>query len=118
MRAERVAAIRARIDGQAMLRMSSTALFQHTKTFLLDKKALGRLLSTTEDLFRAFLRTTEATKDTEDLRAPFETCVSLIEARGLIRRRDAARERRHAGLVGDGRAGRQGQIGWHARLRH
>ncbi len=79
-------AIRAGIEWQAMPRVTSTTLFQHIKTFLLDEKASRRLLSTSDDLFRAFLRTAEAMTDTEDLRAQFETCISLVEARGLIRR--------------------------------
>ena len=79
-------AIREGIDWQVMPRVSSTMLFQHIKTFILDEKASRRLLSTTDDLFRAFLRTVEAAVDTEDLRTQFETCISLVEARGLIRR--------------------------------
>jgi WD40 repeat protein/class 3 adenylate cyclase len=79
-------AIRESIDWQAMPRVSSTILFQHIKTFLLDEKASRRLLSTTDDLFRAFLRTVDAAVATEDLRTQFEACISLVEARGLIRR--------------------------------
>jgi class 3 adenylate cyclase len=79
-------AIREGIDWQAMPRVSSTTLFQRIKTFLLDEKASRRLLSTTDDLFRAFLRTVEAAVETGELRTQFETCISLVEARGLIRR--------------------------------
>lgn len=79
-------AIREGIEWQAMPRVSSTALFQHIKMFLLDEKASRRLLSTTDDLFRAFLRTLEAAVSTEELRTQFETCIGLVEARGLIRR--------------------------------
>jgi class 3 adenylate cyclase/GTPase SAR1 family protein len=79
-------AIRKGIDWQVMPRVSSTALFQHIKAFLLDEKASRRLLSTTDDLFRAFLRTVETVIEPEELRPQFETCISLVEARGLIRR--------------------------------
>ena len=79
-------AIREGIDWHVMPRVSSPMLFQHIKTFLLDEKASRRLLSTTDDLFRAFLRTVGAAGEAEELRTQFETCISLVEARGLIRR--------------------------------
>src|SRR5262249_6044990 len=78
-------AIRSAILWETLPKVTSTALFQRIKTFLVEEKEAGRLLSTVDDLLRAFLRTQEITVDREELRAQFETCIGLVEARGLIR---------------------------------
>jgi class 3 adenylate cyclase len=65
--------------------VSSTVLFQRIKTFLVEETAAGRLLSTVDDLFHTFLRTQDRTADRAELRAQFETCIGLVESRGLIR---------------------------------
>jgi hypothetical protein len=53
-------AIRQAVDWEALPKVNSTELFQQIKAFLLEEKKAGRLLSTADDLYRAFL----ASKDT------------------------------------------------------
>jgi len=84
-------AIREGIDWRAMPRVSSTLLFQHIKTFLLDEKVSRRLLSTTDDLFRAFLRTVDAAGEAEELRTQFETCISLGHRQATVDPRRSSR---------------------------
>jgi WD40 repeat protein/GTPase SAR1 family protein len=77
-------AIRGAIEWEALPKVSSTELFQQIKAFLIEEKEAGHLLSTADDLYRAFLRIEGAPAETEDLRAQFETCIGRVEARGLI----------------------------------
>jgi WD40 repeat protein len=49
-------AIRKAIDWEALPKVNSTELFQQIKAFLLEEKKAGRLLSTADDLYRAFLQ--------------------------------------------------------------
>jgi WD40 repeat protein len=79
-------AIRGAIEWEALPKVSSTELFQRIKAFLVEEKEAGRLLSTADDLYRAFLKTEDAPADTPNLSAQFETCIGLVESRGLIRR--------------------------------
>ncbi len=84
--AELAEAMRGAIEWEALPKVSSTELFQQIKTFLVEEKKAGRLLSTADDLYRAFLRTEDALTETPDLRAQFETCIGRVQSRGLIRR--------------------------------
>ena len=87
-------AIRKAIDWDALPKISSTFLFQRIKTFLILEKKAGRLLSTHDDLYRAFLKTealrremhAEPSIETKGLKQQFETCIKLVESRGLIQR--------------------------------
>jgi hypothetical protein len=79
-------AIRGAIEWETLPRVSSTDLFQCIKTFLIEEKQAGRLLSTSDDLHRASLRSGTAPIGTDDLRAEFDTCIRLVESQGLIRR--------------------------------
>src|SRR5207249_2148161 len=83
---ELIAAIREAIPWQAMPKVSSTELFQRIKAFLLEEKEAGRVLSSIDELYRAFLRSGQVPEAGEALRAQFETCIGLVESRGLIRR--------------------------------
>lgn len=91
-------AIRQAIDWQAIPKVSSTALFQHIKDFLMATKSAGRLLATADDLYQFFRQQTRQSQlrlpefaladegaDTL-LRVQFDTCVGRVESRGLIRR--------------------------------
>lgn len=78
-------AIRKAIDWDSLPRVSSTELFQTIIGFLIEEKSVGRILSTTEDLYRTFLRFKEAPEEDETLPAQFKTCIKLMGARGLIR---------------------------------
>jgi len=79
-------AIHKSIDWNVIPKVSSTALFQHIKTFLLKEKESGRPLSTSGDLYHAFLQSDNAPPETEELRAQFETCIGRVESTGLIKR--------------------------------
>jgi small GTP-binding protein len=76
--------IRQAIDWSALPTVSSSALFQKIKSFLVREKENGRLLSTVDDLYRTFEKS--AHEKAEDLRAQFETCIGLVQSRGLIQR--------------------------------
>lgn len=76
----------AAIDWDNLPKVSSTELFQRIKDFLLVEKQGGRLLTTEDDLFMAFLRSGQAPMHTDDLVDQFETCITLVESQGLIRR--------------------------------
>jgi hypothetical protein len=79
-------AVREAIDWSKLPRVSSSRLFQQIKDFLLAEKKAGRLLSTADDLYRAFLGATRGLTETPELREQFEVCIGRVEARGLIRR--------------------------------
>ena len=79
-------AIKAAIDWDALPMVSSSALFDSIKHFLLEEKKHGRVLCTIDDLFREFQRTQKGLPADNTLRASFETCVGLVESRDLIRR--------------------------------
>lgn len=78
--------IRTAINWDALPAVSSTELFQSIKSFLVKEKESGRLLSSMDDLYRAFLRTQDTSDENSDLRAEFETCIGRVESRGLIQR--------------------------------
>ncbi len=67
-------------------KVTSSDLFQQIKAFLLAEKKAGLLLTTPEDLYRAFVRTENAPEESATLEAQFQTCIDRVEARGLIRR--------------------------------
>lgn len=72
------------IDWMSLPKFSSTEFLQRIKDFLLGEKAANRLLSTPDDLYRIFLKTTED-KDSESLRLKFDTCIGQLESRDLIK---------------------------------
>ena len=88
--------IKSDIDWDALPMVSSSALFESIKQYLLDEKQQGRVLSISDDLFRGFLRTRkDKASDAsvsgdesgqEDMRASFEVCIGRVESRDLIRR--------------------------------
>jgi small GTP-binding protein len=84
--AELLEAIHDAIDWKTLPKVSSTDLFQTIKSFLIAEKEAGRLLSTTDDLYRAFQKYKSYLPEANNLRAQFETCIGRVEASGLIRR--------------------------------
>jgi small GTP-binding protein len=77
------------IRWEALVKVSSSDLFQQIKSFLsaqLTKKEPAQLLSTVEELYRSFLQSKGAPPHSEELRADFDTCIVRLEARGLVRR--------------------------------
>ena len=79
-------AVRQVIDWAKLPSVSSSRLFQQIKDFLLAEKKAGRLLSTADDLFRAFLGASRGLTEASELHEQFEVCIGRVEARGLIRR--------------------------------
>jgi GTPase SAR1 family protein len=79
-------AIKNAINWDALPMVSSSALFDSIKQFLLDEKKQGRVLCTSDDLFRGFLKANPDAGDDVTLRASFETCIGRVESRDLIRR--------------------------------
>jgi len=73
------------IPWDALPMVSSSALFDLIKQFLLEEKQQGRLLSTVDDLFRSFQRAHRDITNADDLRTSFEVCIGRVESRGLIR---------------------------------
>ena len=79
-------AIRHAIDWDRLPKVTSTELFQEIKTFLIKEKETGHLLSTKNDLYRAFRKIWLPNDEQIDVSAEFATCIRLLEAEGLIRR--------------------------------
>jgi WD40 repeat protein len=80
------AAIHSAIDWESLPKVSSTKLFHDIKSFLIEEKQTGRLLSTVDDLYYIFLRSKGSSIAAEKLIEQFETCIGRIESRGLIHR--------------------------------
>jgi len=78
-------AIKGAIAWDALPMVSSSALFDSIKQFLVEEKKQGRILCTADELFRSFLRAQPGAHH-DDLRASFETCIGRVESRDLIRR--------------------------------
>ncbi|MCP4362230.1 MAG: hypothetical protein GY796_29840, partial [Chloroflexi bacterium] len=82
---ELLAAIHKDIDWESLPHVSSNELFQTIKQFLIDQKKIGHVLSTTDDLYRRFCQI-HPNQTAPDLEARFETCLSRMENRRLVRR--------------------------------
>lgn len=78
-------AIRTAIDWQVLPTIQSNELFQQIKDFLVAEKQAGRFLSTSEELYRNFLRGEHAPAERDDLPSQFKTCIALVESGGLVR---------------------------------
>lgn len=74
------------IRWDAIPKISSLKLFYHIKTFLIDERDSGRILTTTEDLYRTFLKANKPFVETNELQKQFKTCIWQMEASGLIRK--------------------------------
>ena len=73
------------IDWELMPKVSSSELFQSIRSFLLGQKEKGRSLISVDDLYRTFLKDQVPPRPAE-IRDEFETCVRLMETRGLVQR--------------------------------
>ncbi|MFC3893388.1 TIR domain-containing protein [Lentzea rhizosphaerae] len=83
---ELVRRAREAIDWDAMPVVSSTALFQSIKDFVLEEKRQGRILSTVDDLLHSFRRIQQDETPAEDLIDKFTACLGRLESIGVIRR--------------------------------
>jgi hypothetical protein len=78
--------LKSAINWDLLPKVTSTELFQRIKEFLVAEKETGHLLSTSDALYRTFLKSEKSMNGTEDLSVQFETCIGRVESRGLIRR--------------------------------
>lgn len=83
---ELITAIREGIDWDTLPKVSSSELFQIIKQFLVDQKRAGNVLSSSNDLYRIFYDEHPEFAQDAHLRSKFDTCVSRVENRDLIRR--------------------------------
>ncbi len=81
---ELISAICEAIDWDVLPKVTSTKLFHTIKEFILEEKEAARLLCTVDELFRAFCRAHSDIKD-DDLKSKFDTCLSRLQNRDLIR---------------------------------
>lgn len=77
--------LRKSINWERMPKVSSSELFQSIRSFLVGEKETGQSLIAIEDLYRTFLKKQLPAQPT-DISDEFDTCVRLMETRGLIRR--------------------------------
>jgi class 3 adenylate cyclase len=79
--------IRKAIDWDSLPTVTSNAIFQRVKKFLLKEKQHGRVLVTMDELIRAFARSARSAKGTiENSREVLSTCIGRLQALGLVRR--------------------------------
>jgi small GTP-binding protein len=79
-------AIRGAIDVGSLPTVTSTVLFQHIKSFLIEQKNAGLLLASVSDLYQDFQEREVSAHDAADVRAEFEICIGLLESHNLIKR--------------------------------
>src|SRR5262249_50547336 len=65
-------AVRDAIQWHSLPIISSNELFQHIKTFLVTEKTEGRLLSTVDDLYRAYLKSLGSVPSSPEMRSTVE----------------------------------------------
>jgi WD40 repeat protein len=74
------------IDWDVVPKVTSNAVFQAIREFLLREHENGRLLSTTDELCRGFQTAQRQFAHREDLDSEFSACLGRMESRGLVRR--------------------------------
>ena len=84
-----IAALEAMIKGaiawDALPRVTSNQLFENIKSFLLQRKERGQILTTRFELYNVLLSAQKIGPDSEELRAQFGRCIALVEGRDLVR---------------------------------
>jgi GTPase SAR1 family protein/WD40 repeat protein len=78
--------IRDAIDWNAVPVVSSTALFESIREFVVEEKQQGRTLTTVDDLLHTFRRVRKDAVTDEDLADRFSACMGRLESVGLVRR--------------------------------
>jgi small GTP-binding protein len=74
------------LDWEQLPKVSSNELFQSIKQFLFYEKQLGRVIASVDDLFNSYLHSDYAIESEQRPIEEFETCIGLVESRGLIQR--------------------------------
>lgn len=83
---ELVRTIRDAVDWDAVPAVSSTALFQSIKDFVLEEKKQGRILTTVDDLLHTFRRVRADETPADELADGFSACLGRLESVGVVRR--------------------------------
>ncbi len=78
--------VRDAIDWDAVPAVSSNALFQAIKDFVLEEKKQGRILTTVDDLLHSFRRVHQDETPVEELADRFGACLGRLESVGVVRR--------------------------------
>lgn len=86
--AELAAAIEAAVDWDAMIKVSSSELFQNMKEFFVAQKTQSnpKALWSVDELYQAFLATRPDVETSEELHRQFEICIDRVEVTGTIKR--------------------------------
>jgi len=74
------------IDWDRLPTVSSNALLEEIRAYVLGAKQEGRVLVTIDDLFREYGAVHSTGVEARDLRKEFEACLGRVEGRGLVRR--------------------------------
>ncbi len=82
---ELIQAVQDAIQWDSLPNVSSNELFQTIKRFVIDEKKSGHVLSLMDDLYRLF-RQTYPDVNESNLRARFDSAISRMENRALVRR--------------------------------
>jgi GTPase SAR1 family protein len=83
---ELIRTIRDGIDWETVPVVSSSALFESIRKFVLEEKKQGRILSTVDDLLRSFCRSEGDLTPDDGLAERFSACVGRLESVGVVRR--------------------------------
>jgi small GTP-binding protein len=78
--------IKGAIQWDALPRVTSNELFETIKEFLLQKKLTGEVLTHIPDLYSSLINAYKIGPNSPELRAQFERCIDLVQARDLIKR--------------------------------
>jgi small GTP-binding protein len=79
-------AIMENIAWESLPKVTSSSLFQTIRGFLIAEKEAGRLLVTSDELFRTFIHAHPDLSGRKNLRPQFDVCVRRMESKGLLRR--------------------------------
>jgi WD40 repeat protein len=79
-------AIAVAIDWGRLPRVTSNDMFQKIKAFIVSEKERGRILTTTDDLYRSYLGQQGHQYAVSAVRSHFATCIGRVESTDLIKR--------------------------------
>jgi GTPase SAR1 family protein len=77
--------VRSSIEWERLPKVTSTALFEDMKSYLLGQKSSGQVLVKLDELWDGFAAL-HKNRAKGDGRRDFDTCIGRLEARGLVRR--------------------------------
>jgi WD40 repeat protein len=80
-----VSEVKKAIDWEALPKVKSNTVFQSIKQFLHIQKDNGSIISKNDDLFNTYANSNYIIKGKKPNKDAFNTCIKLVEGRGLIR---------------------------------